>query len=249
MRTELVYYGDTYLFRLSARVIEYRRSENKGTVILDRTIFYPQGGGQPTDTGVIRSANATMKVTMVKQNVYEGHVEHSGTMDCDFSVGDEVDLEIDKVARLLHARVHSGGHLLSHAIEMLGIPLVSTSSYHFPSGPYVEYRATGEIDTGPAGLEGIKRRVEEQAKLIIAEDRPISVSTLILDDMEGDAASKLSKKARQSELVRMIDFEGTSAPRPCGGTHVKSTGELDPFFIKKISLKGSTIRIGYTVGR
>jgi Ser-tRNA(Ala) deacylase AlaX len=249
MKTELVYYGDTYLFRLSARVIEYRRSENRGTVILDKTIFYPQGGGQPTDTGVIRSANATMKVIMVKQNVYEGQVEHSGIMDGDFSIGDKVDLEIDEAARLLHARIHSGGHLLSHAIEMLGIPLVSTSSYHFPSGPYVEYRATEVIDSSSSGLESIRKRIEEQAKLIIAENRPISVSTLTLEEMEGGAASRLSKKARQSELVRMINFEGTSAARPCGGTHVKGTGELDPFFIKKVSLKGNIIRIGYAVGK
>ncbi len=65
MTTELLYLKDTYLFKTVANFVEMRENEKGRAIILDKTIFYPQGGGQPTDSGYIRSASAVFKVTFV----------------------------------------------------------------------------------------------------------------------------------------------------------------------------------------
>lgn len=77
MATILLYLEDTYLFEETANVVQSGGNENGKYIILDKTIFYPQGGGQPTDTGIIQNENAQFYVSMVRMDE-NGIVYHYG---------------------------------------------------------------------------------------------------------------------------------------------------------------------------
>ena len=77
MKTILLYLEDTYLFQETANIVESGKNENGKYIILDKTIFYPQGGGQPTDTGTIQNENAQFDVSMVRMDE-NGIVYHYG---------------------------------------------------------------------------------------------------------------------------------------------------------------------------
>ncbi|PJF17719.1 hypothetical protein PSACC_02468 [Paramicrosporidium saccamoebae] len=247
MRTELVYQNDMNLFTLTAKIISYIvKEDSKAVMILDQTIFYPQGGGQPSDVGTIKSQSGLFKVKMAKMNPETGQVEHEGVIDQGiFAVDEEVSLDVDGAARLLHSRLHSAGHLLDHAIQSLSIPLKGTKGYHFPAGPYVEYIPTGDIDLTSTGLDLLKKNIETRSHEMIAEKRPITVVTSKLEDLETTVRETLPEKARNAEFVRLVHFEGAPIPGPCGGTHVTNTSEIGNFVIKKVSFKANALRIAY----
>lgn len=264
-RTHLLYQGDTYLFSLTAKVLAFRPGVGggKAVMILDRTIFYPQGGGQPSDVGTIKSAvqsegetapTAIMAVSMVRATP-EGIVEHEGVIEGEaslFGEGAQVHLTVDSRLRLLHSRIHSAGHLLDHSAERMQLPLVVSKGYHFPAGPYVEYGiragATGcQIDTSPTGLQDLRQRWEEGAKQMIQENLAIHTTMEAPSQLAPETLAELSPKVREAGQVRLIYFEGCHLPRPCGGTHVANTKEIGLFTIRKISFKSSILRVCYAV--
>jgi Ser-tRNA(Ala) deacylase AlaX len=254
MRTRLLYQHDTYLFNAMAQVLSFKRLEGgKALLILDQTIFYPQGGGQPSDVGDIKAkaSGATMKVSMVRTNPETKQVEHEGILtenSPDFIKDEEVELDVNREVRLLHSRIHSAGHLLDHGVQLLGFPMEGTKGFHFPSGPYVEYKSTSpDLDLSPSSLEAKKQLLEQKCRQMIEENRRISVISSKPQDLSMEILISLPEKARQSEIVRLVEFEGAPMPLPCGGTHVASSAEIGTFSIKKISAKGEIIRVGYIV--
>lgn len=258
-KTELLFQTDTYLSSTSSvRVVSCRRlavDSQKAVLILEKTIFYPQGGGQPSDTGTIVAAGSgetsspKMVVTMVRTIPESGQVEHEGSIEGDelFQENSLVDLAIDSQKRLLHARIHTGGHLLDHAAQMLRLPIVGTKGYHFPAGPYVEYSATPEVDVSVPALAQMKRLLEEQTQQLIADGRAVTVEMVKPDQLPLDLKATLPAKALQSEYVRLVAVYGTPAPLPCGGTHVANTREMGLFTIKKLSAKGGVLRVSYVI--
>lgn len=151
--TELLYWNDTYLAHASATIenIEINEDGKKGEefiITVNKTIFHPQGGGQPSDTGFIRNDAFEFKVSMVRKN---GEiVQHVGNFtkgtEKNVSKNDSVNLSIQLEDRKLYARLHSAGHLLDAAVKSLGLELVPGKGYHFPNSPYVEYKGTIPAD-------------------------------------------------------------------------------------------------------
>ncbi|PJF17717.1 Threonine/alanine tRNA ligase subfamily protein [Paramicrosporidium saccamoebae] len=246
--TKILYQQDTYLLTHTTRLLQVTLMDPKTvTVVVDETIFHPQGGGQPTDIGCIRSlkSGACMVVDMVKLNNATGLVEHRGKMKDDLilSEGEEVILEVDEPSRKLHARLHSAGHLIHHAIQALGLPLQKTKSYHFPDSPCIECEIIDpNFDKSPVGLSSIQLKIEDLCNKWIAEGHETSITLCQRKDMDD---SRLSEKARSSEMVRFIGFNGIPNPRPCGGTHVKNVLDIGKFFIRKVASKGNAIKISY----
>lgn len=250
--TELVYQSDTYQFECPARVREIQSSGEKLRIILDRTIFYPQGGGQPTDTGCIKSRDGlkVFNVAFARLLPDTGIVEHEGTISTGgepFGAAEEVLLQVDKDRRILNSRLHSAGHLLDHAIQLLGIPLVGTKGYHFPDGPYVEYAPQGEVDLSKSALERLQSQIEIKAREMIDECRSITVTRLKPGECSPELYSTLPEKARQSEEVRLVRFENVPLEGPCGGTHLTNTRDIGKFGIRKVSQKKGLVKISYFV--
>ena len=152
-QTKLLYLEDFNLFVTEARVLEVIQENAKDIVLLDQTIFYPQGGGQPYDTGVIENASGKFSVEEVR--FVEGIVKHVGKFESgNFSVGEIVKCVIDEARRALYSRIHSAGHVVDMAITALNLNWVPGKGYHFPEGPYVEY--AGSLD----GLDREKLKID-----------------------------------------------------------------------------------------
>merc|ERR1712098_709719 len=192
---------------------------------LDRTIFYPQGGGQPSDTGVIQLGDRSFNVVFVQADDHTGGViHHYGTFEGEpFTPGDEVTLSIDAEKRILHAKLHTSGHLLDVAMVQCGyghFPL--GKGYHFPESSYDEY--TGKIPP--------EDRKDAMAKLQAAMDKLIKEDIPVVKSM--------------TDGVQTIAFgaKGEYPPsQPCGGTHLDSTGQIGGITIRKIKVKKGLTRV------
>ena len=161
--TELVYWEDTYLFVYKEAVVTNIKQDNdKQVVILNKTIFHPQGGGQPSDTGnIISTSDPSHRFNVTGCKLIDGEVHHYGNFEGkEYIIGEEVEQQIDENKRKLYAMLRSAGHLLDSAVKDLGLELVPTKGYHFPESPYVEY--AGNI---PAPKRNEVRAQLEQSKL------------------------------------------------------------------------------------
>lgn len=232
--TELLYLENTYQFEAEAKVLVITETERGLAIVLDQTIFYPQGGGQPYDTGVIALESAEFLVREVRLD-HDGTVYHFGEFKFgEFAVGSLVQLKIDHERRLEHARLHSAGHLIDVAIVNLAIPnLTPVKGYHFSDGPFIEYEGTL---TEPQSYVG---KLETELASLIAADLPITAVNLSAEE-----AAKQGVKAPRGKTARLIkigDYPGVG----CGGTHVKSTKEIGAMGIRKISSKKGRTRVCY----
>ena len=204
-------------------------AQGKPAIVLDQTIFYPQGGGQPWDTGTISGPNGTFKVEAVRFDA--GIVYHIGSFASgSIMAGEATTCAVDKERRALHSRIHSGGHIVDMAVKALGLNWVPGKGYHFPEGPYIEYAGI----LGDTDKEKLKADIEATANKFITENRTVTIRFKPEETVNG-------KPAR---VVMYGDFSV-----PCGGTHVNSLGEVGALTIRKMKQDGEKIKIGYDVAR
>lgn len=235
MKTELLYLENTYKFTETATFVEMRENERGKAVILDRTIFYPQGGGQPSDTGTIKGSSGVFKVTFVGLDP-DGTVWHFGEFESgSFSEGETVELSIDEEKRRLHAQIHSAGHLIDVATTLLNIPIKATKGFHFPDGPYVEYEG------GVEDAEALKTMLQEKMDTLIAQHIPVC-----RENITSEEAVAKGMMAPVGKGYRTIGFESHD-PCGCGGTHVENSSEIGGVTIRKISSKKGVTRVSYSV--
>jgi len=240
--TEALYWQDTYLFEADATVISVHDSEkDMKAVILDRTIFYPQGGGQPADNGMIVANDGKMIVADVR--LKEGQVLHIGTFQGqNLKEGDKVKLVLDKDRRSLNARLHSGGHLVDIALTNIGeTQLEPGKGYHFPNGAYVEYKGSISADK----REEVKAKLEVELNRLINEGSQVKVIMADYNNIK-DLCGKVPDYLQKDHPARIVTLYGTQGC-PCGGTHVKNIKEIGSVKIRKILVKGGTTRVGYDV--
>ena len=232
--TKLNYLSDTYLFESEAVVLEVIDCGDHQAVILDQTIFYPQGGGQPTDTGIIVNGNTTFTVSSVRLDE-KGTVYHFGQFDGDeFSAGNSVQLVVDKDKRILNARLHSAGHLVDVAVSSLELNnLKPVKGYHFPDGPYVEY--SGAIENP----QDYASQIEEALIPLVEQDIKVEKADLTYEE-----ARARSIYAPAGKSARVVNFAGYKECG-CGGTHVNSSSEIGNIGIRKISSKKGKTRVCY----
>jgi misacylated tRNA(Ala) deacylase len=182
-------------------------------VVLDRTAFYPEGGGQPTDHGTFVAGGKEYNVVKVMKRGPQ--IFHY--LDGDIPEGSEVHGVIDWDRRFGFMRLHSGEHLLTGLFEAAG------------SGPKV-FSSFSQLDFQPSDLteetiQSVRRRFDE----IVDNDIPIRIYYTDRDRLDvGDDARKqsfLEKMPPDVERLRMVEI-GERALTFCMGTHVKSTGEI-----------------------
>ena len=209
MDSEQLYVEDSYLREFDATVV---RAGPK-FVGLDRTAFYPEGGGQPTDLGILEAGGKEYNVVKVMKRGPQ--IFHY--LDGDIQEGSEVHGVIDWDRRLGFMRLHSGEHLLTGLFESAG------------SGPKV-FSSFNQLDFQPSDLDdetiqSVRRRFDE----IVDIDIPIRIYYTDRDQLDvGDDARKqsfLEKMPPDVERLRMVEI-GEYALTFCMGTHVKSTGEI-----------------------
>ena len=234
--TKLNYLNDTYIFESNAFFVEIKENEKGKAVTLDETIFYPQGGGQPADKGQIISNDAVFIVNDVKLDE-NGIVWHFGEFENgEFRKKNKVILKIDKDRRINNAKLHSAGHLLDCAVTKMGIEnLEPIKGFHFPDGPYVEYKGLIE------DFVDIILELEKTVNDLIVENLQIEKQNLSPEE-----AKKQGVWAPQGKSARIINFAGFSNCG-CGGTHVNFASEIGKIIIRKIKFKKGITKIAYLV--
>ena len=232
--TEDLFRSDPYLKEATGRVL---RLTAEGGVVLDRTIFYPTGGGQPGDSGALEwDGGRAVIVTAVTDGGDVALVPQDGA-DLP-GPGAEVTQRIDWDRRFGHMRVHTALHLLS-----VVLPLPVTG------GSIGEAKGRLDFDMAepPADKEALTTRLNE----LVAAD--LAVSEDWITEAELDANPGLVKTmsvspprgAGRIRLVRIGTGEAQADLQPCGGTHVARTGEIGPLRIGKVEKKGARNRRVY----
>jgi alanyl-tRNA synthetase len=229
--TERLYFTDSSLLEFSATVLDRKTTDRGDQVVLDRTAFYPTGGGQPNDTGRLAGAEVTDVFEDESGTIY--HVVSGGGS---FDTGQVVDGVIDRARRLDHLQQHTGQHILSQAfVQACG---AETRSFHLGS-------ATSTIDIElQSPTDDHMRAAEEIANRVIFEDRPVRVH---LVDEEGAERLPLRKESAVSGEIRVIEVEGFDWS-PCGGTHAMRTGQIGLIAIKSYERAKKMTRVEFVCG-
>ena len=237
--TKLLYLEDFNLLQAEATVLDALGENDRDTVILDQTIFYPQGGGQPYDTGTIESDDNKFVVEEVRS--VDGVVKHIGKFETGkFGKNTKVRLSVDKDRRDLHSKLHSAGHVVDMAVFELKLNWAPGKGYHFPQGPYVEY--IGNLE----GLdkEELKGKIERICNRLIQEGRETKLMFMDKEKMKSIChfVPDYIPEGKPSRVVIYGDFG-----IPCGGTHVSNIKEIGKIMIRKIKAEKGNIRVGYDV--
>ncbi|WP_297418617.1 DHHA1 domain-containing protein [Thermococcus sp.] len=212
--TELLFYRDPYLKETTSKVVDVKNLRNGFVeVLLDRTIFYPEGGGQPSDRGLIEGNGFTIKVTKVKSRE---DVWHEGIIEDRIpEKGEEVRLKLDWDWRYENMKNHTGQHILSAVLKRL-YDLDTTGFQIFEEHNKIE--VNGKLDWS------MITRAEIEANDIIR--RAIPIETEEFKYLPEDIAKTLRKHvSKVTDRVRIVEIEGVDRT-PCGGTHVSNTSEI-----------------------
>ena len=225
MTTELLFRDDAYLRTATARVL----AVDEGGIELDRTVFYPQGGGQVGDTGrLLRADGAAVAIADTRKGDTPERVRHipapGGPV---LQPGDTVTLEIDWPRRYRLMRLHTALHLLSCVI-----PAPVTGGNIAPDKARLDF----DIDLSQLNAE----RIEHGTNALIAAGA--LTETVWITDAELDAQPELVKTMsvqppRGAGRVRLLRIPGIDL-QPCGGTHVADIAEIGPVRVVKIRSEG-----------
>lgn len=232
--TNKLYWHDSHLTKFTARILEHHLEGDRQCVMLDQTAFYPTGGGQPCDTGIIGSARVT-EVTIAD----DGAIRHYLETPLNLTIGDVVACEIDGARRLELTQQHTGQHLLSQAF----FQLFGAETRGFRINPHAaEIDLT--LDTQIAEVPHCLRQAEDLANSIVFANREIRTHLVTPDEA---ARLPLRKETFVDDCVRVIeiaDFDWSA----CGGTHAKQTGEVGLIAIKHWERAKQMIRVEFLSG-
>lgn len=203
-------------------------------VQLDRTVFYPHGGGQAGDRGeLLRADGRAIAIADTRKGETPGEIVHVLANADDraaFAVGDKVRARIDVARRQAHRRFHTATHLLCalvpHPVDGCSI----TADY-----ARLDFHMTEPLD---------KEALEAGLARLVAEAHPVShrwISDAELDANPGLVRSMSVQPPRGTGRVRLLEIEGVDL-QPCGGTHVANTAEIGAVVVRKIEKKSAQTR-------
>jgi len=228
--TEELFRKDSYLRDCEATVLGVN---DRGGILLDRTVFYPTGGGQPGDSGRLRLTDGQeIRIAATVKGDGEENVVHvPDEGQAVPTAGAKVTAIIDWDRRYKHMRMHSGLHLLC-AIVPHGVT----------GGKIGADRSSLDFDIGDATLD--KDHIAAELVRLVAEDHPVTPRWI--DEAELDTRPELVRTMsvqppRGAGRVRLLDIPGVDL-QPCGGTHVARTGEIGSLRVGKIENKGKRNR-------
>ena len=229
--TERLYYSDSHLTEFAARVTNIiERDGGQTAVMLDRTAFYPTGGGQPSDTGTLAEARVVDCIDEgeLVLHVIEGPLPEVGAM---------VKGRVDWPRRQDHLQQHTGQHILSQAFIKL---------FNAETRSFRMTEKLAEIDVALEQPSG--ERIAQAVKLansIIWEDRRVRVRQVTKEEA---AQLPLRKDSEREGSLRVIEIEGFDLS-PCGGTHAGHTGEVGIICVRSWERAKGLVRIEFVAGR
>lgn len=248
--TDRLYYDNSFLYDFVAALVDTRVLDGRTALVFDRTAFYPTSGGQAFDTGWVElellegeGAGSRPKLRVAEVSETEdGEILHF----VESLTGGAVNLQpvatrvrgfIDVERRRDHMQQHSGQHVLSAAfVELFNMPTVS-----FHMG---EESCTVDLDAKAISSEQVKQ-AEMRANQVIWEDRPVATSDATPEEARTRGVRKIpDAKGGKLRLIEVKDFDLCA----CGGTHVKTTGQIGSILIRKIEKVKQGIRVEFVCG-
>jgi alanyl-tRNA synthetase len=229
-----LYWNDSHIGRFSARVEDIRLENGDSFVLLDQTAFYPTGGGQPCDTGWIRS------VPVVDVQIDDGgRILHRLNGNVALAIGEEVECEIDWPRRRTMMQQHTGQHILSQAFfQLFG---AETRGFRITD-------SISEIDltleAQPDEIEAAIVRAENLANEIVFADREIRIHEVTPQEA---AKLPLRKESFVTDCIRVVEIADYDWS-PCGGTHAKRTGEVGIIVVRGWERAKKMARVRFLCG-
>ncbi len=239
MATEELYRQDSYLRECDATVVAIN---DRNGIILDQTVFYPTGGGQPGDTGLLRLADGSeVHIATTVKGDAPGEIVHVPAEDQPvLSAGDCVTAAIDWDRRYRHMRIHTCLHLLSAILP-----------YPVTGGQIAADKGRLDFDIPEGGLD--KAEITTRLNALVQEDHSVLAEWITDEELDSqpDLVKTMSvQPPRGAGKVRLINVDGQDL-QPCGGTHVARTSEIGQVEVRKIEKKGRQNRrvvVGFSDG-
>lgn len=231
--TQLLYLSDTYLFETCANIVVQQQDDKGSYVLLDQTIFYPKGGGQPFDQGILKNNGVAIDVTAVR--LVDQEIRHYINSNVSDNLqGQAIQCLLDKNRRLLNARYHTAAHLLGNVVEVLYPSMKAIKGHSFPNEAYVEFQGDGLVDLD---------KLQESLNQAITAGHTTRIFEI---DQAGFEAKyyKLPYEIPGDKAFRVMQIQ-EFLPVPCGGTHLANTREIGRMNISKVKAKNGIVRISY----
>ncbi|MBT8077768.1 MAG: alanyl-tRNA editing protein [Gammaproteobacteria bacterium] len=220
--TEALFRDDAYLKNCDATVVGL--ADN--AIVLDRTVFYAMGGGQPGDTGTISWDAGTAEIVDTRYGE-NGEIRHLTAEGSSLPpAGTAVSAEIDWDRRYRHMRMHTGLHLIGAVLQ-----------YGVTGGSISEQKSRLDFDMQDP-IDKEKLTVDIQA--LVDADKPVSCRWISDEELEAQpelVRTMSVQPPKGAGKVRLLEIQDIDL-QPCGGTHLRSTGEVGAFHIGKVEKKG-----------
>jgi len=229
-KTSELFREDGYLTECTATVLAVT---DRHGIILDQTVFYPTGGGQPGDAGLLSFNGIDIEIVTTVKDRDSGEIIHvPASSDNLPQVGDQVTAQIDWSARHLRMRMHTALHLLC-AVVPCGVT----------GGQIGEVKSRLDFDIGDTTLD--KEQITESINQLINQDHPVSAQWITDEELESNpelVRTMSVKPPSGAGKVRLLKIGDSVDLQPCGGTHVKQTSEIGKVKVSKIENKGKRNR-------
>lgn len=239
MKTTPVYLEDPYITEIDGKIIEViPEQDGIYRLIFDKTVFYPMGGGQATDQGVVIFDSG------IAGNVYQvllkdGEINHYVKMDKEPHVNQKFHGKINWERRYKNMKIHSGGHIVDFAVYLLGYSPVQLMPIKGDHGkkPFVLYK--GIID------EAVKEKIQEKVDELIRDNRKFSWNFEPLEILKKEAIY-LQPGLPMNKPLRALRLDGVGAVAD-GGTIVNSTAEVGKVNVLSVDCNDKETKIRYSV--
>jgi len=246
--TKILYLNSSSELSCTAELLAIGEDERGVFVVLDQTVFYPQGGGQPADHGVFLVHEKTSIVQDVRR--VEGEIRHyCENVPEQLRVRDHVICLVDGPRRKLNTLYHSAGHLIGSLVEQLAPRWQAVKGHAFPGQAYVECVGS-DVAEGALTHETLAPEALNTALMgVVARALPVRAFECELNELP-QGAVPVDCPTGDSTTVRVVQM-GDFPPIPCGGTHVSSTGDLASDQLKvritKCKTRDGRLRVSYEV--
>lgn len=245
MNTIRIFHSDVYQRSVEATVLAVRELDGRTAVVCDRTVFFPEGGGQPSDLGTIARSDGgePFRITDVQEDSPETEILHFVEAPADaFSVSDAVTLTLDWEWRFRNMQRHAGEHILSGALYRLyGI---ANKGFHMGEN-YIT------IDLAEKNItQEMLDRAEDLANEIIARDVPITVFRF--ENAEEASTMPVRKKIDLAGRISVVTAGSKEDPDDCVaccGTHPSGTGQIALIKIYKFEPNKGMTRVYFDCGK
>lgn len=233
MKTTPIYLEDSFVQEVDAQILDVQpEGDKRWRLLLDKTVFYPMGGGQPTDQGELTASDWNGKVYMVMMK--DDEIWHYVESETAPAVGKTIHGKIDWDRRRKNMRVHSAGHVVDFAMYSLGYSPTQLKPVKGDHGkkPYIVYQGSLEKD--------IRQELENKSNELVRKALPLTTTFVPLTELEKDAIY-LQPGLPTNKPLRKLTLEGVGSVAD-GGTQVKNTSEVGKISIPSvIKQEGNTV--------